>query len=65
MGNVFQQDMVRMKFAPDMGGMLSVAGFSLTADKDGCVEVPRGMVEGLKSHGLTEYTGTLSVSKKQ
>lgn len=53
MSNPFQQEMVRMQMPADGGTAISARGFFLEADKDGCVEVPRELVEELKSHGLT------------
>ncbi len=51
--NPFEQDMVTMKIPANMGPSISVAGFSLLADKDGCVKVPSRLVPELESHGLT------------
>jgi hypothetical protein len=49
----FKTEMVRMQMPEDGGSNLSVEGFMLAADKDGCVDVPLRLVESLKSHGLT------------
>lgn len=54
MENPFKPEMVKMQMPPDGGTAISVGGFFLEADKDGCVEVPRKLVAELKDHGLTE-----------
>jgi hypothetical protein len=37
-----------------MGRAISVGKFTLEADEDGCVEVPREIVGELTPHGLVE-----------
>lgn len=53
--NPFTKSMVKLSVPAHMGSNLSVAGFNLDTDDDGCVEVPREHVDVLKAHGLTEY----------
>ena len=53
MSSPFQNEMVKM-YAPLGGGShISIAGYLIAYDKDGTVELPRNLVEGAKSHGLT------------
>lgn len=54
MSNPFMQDMVTMKLPPGMGTQLSIAGFQIEADKQGCIVVPRQYVRDLLAQGLTE-----------
>ncbi len=54
MSNPFQQSMVRLQIPAGMGGSISVRGFTLEADADGCVEVPKDLSVELKCHGLTD-----------
>ena len=51
--NPFLQSMVRMKFPPDSGGTLTIGGFLLKEDEDGCVDLPKNYVSEAQSHGLT------------
>lgn len=53
--NPFLTSMVRLQIPAHMGTNVSIAGFSLHADDDGCVEVPKEHVPELKAHGLVEY----------
>lgn len=53
--NPFSQEMVKMQFPKGMGEQMSVGGFMLDADKDGCVQVPKHMVTDLQAHGLSVY----------
>lgn len=53
--NPFQQTMVKMMIPPGMGPNISVSGFSLQADADGCVEVPKEAAKALADHGLLQY----------
>jgi hypothetical protein len=53
MNNPFKQQMVRMKFPPDSGGVISIEGFLLQEEEDGCVELPQNLVKAAESHGLT------------
>ena len=50
--NPFQQTMVRMQVPPGMGSSISVRGFTVDADADGCVDVPKEVVDELAQHGL-------------
>ena len=52
--NPFQQTMVRLQVPAGMGTSISVRGFTVEADDDRCVEVPKDVVAELKAHGLTE-----------
>jgi hypothetical protein len=51
--NPFQQSMVRMRLPEGMGGTISVRGFTMDADDEGCVMVPQDVAADLVSHGLT------------
>lgn len=53
MNNPFAQQMVKMKFPPNSGGVMTIEGFSLTADKNGIVELPKNLVKAAEAHGLT------------
>lgn len=53
MSNPFLQSMTRLQIPAHMGNSVSVAGFFLEADKDGCIEVPAEHVSTLLAHGLT------------
>ena len=53
MANPFQQGMTKMKLPEDGGTHISVGGFTLEADEDGCVEVPSTYITELQAHGLT------------
>lgn len=53
MNNPFASQMVKMKFPPGSSGTMSIEGFMLTADKSGCVELPKNLVKAAESHGLT------------
>jgi len=52
MSNPFTADMVTLKLPQGMGSMLSVGGFSLQADKNGCIQVPQKYVADLAAQGL-------------
>lgn len=60
--NPFDQGMVKMQFQPGQATSISVGGFNLDGDEDGCVEVPARLVPELKNHGLAPFQGT-SVKK--
>lgn len=51
--NPFAKTMVKMQIPPHMGTCISIAGFTLDAEKDGTVEVPHEHVRTLQAHGLT------------
>ena len=53
MNNPFSQQMVKMKFPLNSGGVMSIEGFILAADKKGEVELPKNLVKAAESHGLT------------
>jgi hypothetical protein len=53
MNNPFSQQMVKMRFPAGSAGMLTIEGFLLTADKTGCIEIPKNLVKAAESHGLT------------
>lgn len=53
MTNPFKPEMVKMQMPEGGGTAISARGFFLEADKDGIVEVPRDLVDELKSHGLS------------
>jgi len=53
MNNPFLQQMVKMRFPAGSAGMLTIEGFLLTADKTGCIEIPKNLVKAAESHGLT------------
>lgn len=55
MSNPFQQTMVKLQVPEDMSPSLSIGGFDLQADKDGCVEVPKHLAPTLREHGLRDY----------
>jgi hypothetical protein len=57
MSNPFSQDMVTLQLPAGMGSMLSVGGFSLQADKNNCISVPKKFVPDLMAQGLTEWAG--------
>lgn len=50
--------MVRMQLPEGMGSMMSVAGFSLQADEDNCIVVPKQHVANLQAQGLTVASAT-------
>lgn len=52
--NPFQQSMVKLQLPAGMGGSISARGFTVDADADGCVEVPKDLVPEMKAHGLTD-----------
>jgi len=54
MANPFIADMARLQLPEGMGNMLSIDGFSLQADKERCIEVPRKYVKDLMQQGLVE-----------
>ena len=54
MTNPFTKSMVRLQLPPGAGSTVSVSGFLLEADSEGCIEVPATVVTELKAHGLTE-----------
>lgn len=51
--NPFKQSMTRMRIPDHMGTSVSVAGFTLDADEDRCVDVPNALRPALESHGLS------------
>lgn len=50
--NPFEQTMERMQLPPGHGTSISARGYTLEADADGCVEVPKDVAQELRSHGL-------------
>lgn len=50
--NPFEQTMERMQIPPGCGTSISARGFTLEADADGCVEVPKDVAQDLRAHGL-------------
>jgi hypothetical protein len=54
-GNPFVKTMVKMKMPTDSGGCVHISGFTLTADKDGIIEIPEEFVKAIESHGWTRY----------
>jgi hypothetical protein len=62
--NPFSQTMVRMQLPADAGTSISARGFTLEADADRCVEVPKDVAEDLKSHGFTKAADKAAVAKK-
>lgn len=62
--NPFAQTMVRMQMPAGAGSSISVRGFTIEADADGCVEVPKEVAEDLKAHGLTPYVEKAAPAKK-
>ena len=52
--NPFQQSMVRMQIPAGMGRSISARGFTVEADADGCVTVPKDLAAELANHGLTK-----------
>lgn len=64
--NPFQTDMIRMQLPEGMGSMIAVSGFSLHADEDGCITVPKMHVAHLQAQGLTIASAkTLSLPEKK
>ena len=61
--NPFIQDMVRLKLPEGMGSMLSIGGFMMEADKEGCIEVPSRYVNDLRQQGLRD-AGPAAAGKK-
>lgn len=53
--NPFSLTMVRMQIPPGGGSTISARGFTIEADADGCVEVPKDVADELKCHGFTPY----------
>lgn len=53
MGNAFDKQMTRLYKQPHMGDQFSIAGMTLTVDKDGGYDVPPNHVDALLSHGFT------------
>jgi hypothetical protein len=53
--NPFEQTMTRLSFPPGMGTCISVAGFTVEADEQGAVTVPKEHVPVLKAHGLVDF----------
>jgi len=53
--NPFIADMIRMKVPEGGGSVIAYSGFTLQADEDGCVTVPKSAVDAMISHGLTPY----------
>lgn len=56
MSNPFSQQMVKMKFPPGSAGVMTIENFSLQADKNGIVELPKNLVKAAESHGLVVVT---------
>lgn len=54
MSNPFMQGMVMLKLPAGMATTLSIGGFAITADKQGCIEVPKQYVPDLLAQGLIE-----------
>lgn len=52
--NPFQPQFVRMKFPEGSANQISISGFNLTAEKDGCVELPKHLQKDAESHGLVK-----------
>jgi hypothetical protein len=50
--NPFLTSLTRMQLPSGMGRSISIAGFGLEADDEGCVEVPVQYVDQLTPHGL-------------
>jgi regulator of RNase E activity RraA len=50
--NPFLDGMVRMQLPAGMGGQISVSGYTMDADADGCVTVSREAAKELLPHGL-------------
>lgn len=63
--NPFNKAMARLQIPPHMGQSISVRGFEVEADEDGCVEVPPELVAELKGHGLTDPPAPVEASKKK
>ncbi len=61
--NPFSQEMVNMKVPEGLGSNIVIAGFMLSPDQDGCVQVPRSMQNAMESHGLSEITTQAQASK--
>lgn len=53
MSNPFQQTMVRMQLPAGASRSVSVRGFTVEAEADGCVTVPKDVAAELASHGMT------------
>jgi len=49
-----QESMVPLQIPAGMGSSISIGGFSLQADEEGLVVVPKDLAAELKAHGLTE-----------
>jgi|GEM_PF-4003527 len=62
--NPFLQDMQTLKLPDGMGTTLSIGGFSVEADEDNCITVPRQYVNDLMYQGLTKYTAPVKADKK-
>ena len=62
--NPFQQTMVKMQLGEDMGTSISVAGFTMEAEADRTIEVPKQLVETMRAHGLTLPVKPAAVAKK-
>ena len=52
--NPFQQTMIRMQLPPGMGTSISARGFTVDADSDRCVTVPKDVAADLAAHGLVK-----------
>ena len=50
--NPFKQSMVRLQLPPGMGSSVAARGFTVEADKEGCVEVPGDLANEFLAHGL-------------
>ena len=51
--NPFVTSLKRLQLPAGMGGAINVGGFMLSADEEGCIEVPPHIAVQLEAHGLT------------
>ncbi len=51
--NPFDQQMVKMQLPPGAGDSISTRGFTVQADADHCVMLPKDVAKDMESHGLT------------
>lgn len=64
--NPFDQNMVRLQLPADCGTQVSAGGFTVDADEDRCVSVPKGPIaDALMSHGLTPATTAAAADAKK
>ena len=54
MSNPFTQTMTRMQAPAGAGASVSVRGFTMQADAQGCVEVPADVAAELVAHGFVK-----------